>query len=115
MRDEAALSLSARKACTDPNSDLYLSAVSAWEITAKNVMGRLPLPASPVAFLRECCEHYSIMSLPLTQEAVWQMPNLANIHRDPFDRMLVCQALAHGLVILSPDPHIRRYRAPVLW
>src|ERR1035438_148657 len=115
MRDEAALSPSARRACSDPNSELYLSAVSAWEITAKNVMGRLPLPASPVAFIRECCTHYDIATLPFTEEAVWQLPNLAHIHRDPFDRMLVCQALAHGLVILSPDQHIRRYGAPVLW
>jgi PIN domain nuclease of toxin-antitoxin system len=115
MRDEAALSPSARRACADPANELYFSAVSVWEITAKNAVGRLPLPATPVTFIRECCAHYDINTLPLTDEAVWQLPNLPHIHRDPFDRMLVCQALAHGLVILSPDEHIRRYRAPVLW
>jgi PIN domain nuclease of toxin-antitoxin system len=99
----------------DSENVLYLSAVSAWELTAKHANGKLPLPAAPAVFIRECCEHYDIDTLPLTDEAVWQLPVLPPIHRDPFDRMLVCQALAHGLVILTPDENIRKYTAPVLW
>jgi PIN domain nuclease of toxin-antitoxin system len=99
----------------NPDNDLYLSVVSAWELTAKYSNGRLSLPEPAHTYIPGRCIHYDIATLPFTEAAVWHLPDLPHIHRDPFDRMLVCQALAHGLVILSPDLHIRRYGAPVLW
>jgi len=99
----------------DPENDLYLSVVSAWELTAKYMARRLWLPEPAQTYIPGRCRHYDISTLPLVDEAIWHLSSLPRIHGDPFDRMLICQALAHGLVILSPDEQIRKYRAPVLW
>ena len=57
-------------------------------------------------------EDHGIEALPLDEAATLQLPKLPSIHRDPFDRMLICQAINHGLTLLTPDENIRRY--PVL-
>ena len=60
-------------------------------------------------------ELHAVESLPLGEDAVLMLPGLPDIHKDPFDRMLVCQALAHGLSLLTPDPLIRQYPVPIIW
>ncbi len=93
----------------------FLSSVSVWEIIVKHSLGRLPLPAPPARFIAGMRALHAIESLPLEEEAVLMLARLPDIHRDPFDRMLVCQALAHGLSLLTPDPWIRQYPIPVIW
>jgi len=58
---------------------------------------------------------HGIEPLPLEEEAVLMLPRLSELHRDPFDRMLICQALTHQLVLLTPDAMIRQYPVRVLW
>ena len=58
---------------------------------------------------------HGIDSLPLDEESVLQAARLPQVHRDPFDRLLVCQAIAHGLAILTPDPLIADYPARIVW
>jgi len=89
--------------------------VSVWEIVVKHALGRLPLPDSPAQFIAGMRALHAIEPLPLEEEAVLMLPKLPDIHRDPFDRMLVCQALAHGLSLLTPDSLIRQYPVPVVW
>ncbi|MBL8541960.1 MAG: type II toxin-antitoxin system VapC family toxin [Betaproteobacteria bacterium] len=60
-------------------------------------------------------EAHNIASLPIDEEAVVQLLKLPDLHRDPFDRILVCQAIAHGLTVVTPDEAIRRYPARSFW
>lgn len=92
-----------------------MSSVSAWEIIVKHGLGRLPLPRPPHEFVPEQRRRHRIEALALDEIAVLQLAKLPDHHRDPFDRMLVCQAAAHGLTILTPDPEIARYPVPTAW
>jgi PIN domain nuclease of toxin-antitoxin system len=113
--DAAALSPRARMLFRDPGNEVYLSAVSGWEIAVKHGLGRLVLPTAPDRFVPEQREAHGIVPLALDEESVLQVTRLPDLHRDPFDRMLVCQAIAHGLVILTPDPLIARYPVRTVW
>jgi PIN domain nuclease of toxin-antitoxin system len=94
---------------------VYLSAISAWEIAIKNALGKLPLPRPAATFVPQERERHRVEALPLTEEAVLVVARLPDLHRDPFDRMLVCQAIMGGLTLLTPDPLISQYPVPTLW
>lgn len=115
LGDDAALSPAARAAFTAPDNEVYLSPVSAWEILVKHKLGRIDLPAPIDRFLTQQREAHGIQPLPLDEDSVMQLPKLPVHHKDPFDRMLVCQAIAHSLVVLTPDAAISRYPIRVLW
>ena len=109
------LSSRARTLFEDPDNDVYLSAVSAWEIALKHAAGRLPLPQAPERFVPEQRRRHGIDPLELDEESALHLARLPLLHRDPFDRMLVCQAIVHGLVILGPDPLITQYPIRATW
>lgn len=109
------LSVPARAAYADPANEVFLSAVSAWEIAIKNALGRLPLPEAPLRYIPAVRARHGISSLALEEDAALHLPKLQALHRDPFDRMLVCQAIAHGLQIVTPDPAIAQYPVRTLW
>jgi PIN domain nuclease of toxin-antitoxin system len=92
--------------------EVYFSAASAWEIVIKSAIGKLTLP--PHDSLQSEVERDGFHALPVTvahAQAVLQLPHL---HRDPFDRLLVAQALQEELVIVTHDAAIQRYEVPVL-
>jgi PIN domain nuclease of toxin-antitoxin system len=100
---------------SDPANEVYLSSVSAWEIVIKHRLGKLPLPSPPREFVIGNREAHGIDPLPLDEESVLQLPRVPELHRDPFDRMLVCQAIAHSLTILTPDELITQYPVRTAW
>ncbi len=110
-----AVSESARAALADPANDIYLSSVSAWEIAVKHALGKLPLPEPPEKYVPSQRSARGIEPLALDEEAALQLPRLPPLHRDPFDRMLVCQALVGGLTVVTPDADIARYPVRTLW
>lgn len=93
---------------------VYLSVVSVWEATIKYSIGKLPLPQPPHPWLSEQREQHGIESLPIDEASVAHLPKLELHHRDPFDRILVCQAIEHGLQIVTIDPVMSKYPAKVL-
>jgi PIN domain nuclease of toxin-antitoxin system len=107
--DAPALSPRARQLLGEPDPEVYLSPVSAWEISVKHTLGRLPLPAPPAAFVPAQRQGHGVLILPLEETAALQEASLPRLHKDPFDRLLICQAIVHDLVILTPDSAIRRY------
>jgi PIN domain nuclease of toxin-antitoxin system len=105
----------ARRLYEDADNEVYLSVVSTWEISLKYALGRLPLPQTPDILGPEISARGRMSSLPLEEPATLQLFRLPPLHRDPFDRMLVCQAIVGGMTLLTPDPEIRRYPVPTAW
>jgi PIN domain nuclease of toxin-antitoxin system len=101
-------------AVRDPQNQVFLSVVSFWEICVKNALGKLPLPQSPTEYVPLQRENHRIAPLMLDEASVSRLPALQPLHRDPFDRMLVCQAQAHGLTLASTDPLVRQYPVALL-
>ncbi len=110
-----ALSPKAINAFTNPKNEVYLSAISAWEISVKYRLGKLPLPLSPDQFIPKERSRHLITPLDLSEQDTLHLCKLPTPHKDPFDRMLVCQAIEHSLTILTPDPLITQYPVRHLW
>jgi len=94
---------------SDKSSELYLSAVSSWEITIKVATGKLILPDRPAEFVTRAIRIMSLQSLDITHLHAFAVDTLPNHHRDPFDRMLIAQALAEGMVLLTRDRDFEKY------
>lgn len=99
----------------EPAHDLYLSAVSSWEIAVKAKAGKLRLHMPAWAFILEARERLGVLPLSMQEEAVAQVAKLPDLHRDPFDRMLVCQAIQHSMTIVTGDTQIQRYPVKTMW
>jgi PIN domain nuclease of toxin-antitoxin system len=111
---DASLSRRTTQAIQDPSNVVFLSVVFLWEITLKHSLGKLPLPDLPERFIPAQREKHGIQSLPLTEDAVKKLSALPLLHRDPFDRMLICQAQEHGMIFASSDPLLKAYPASFL-
>lgn len=109
------LSPVARDLYEDTANEVFLSSVSAWEICLKHGLGRLALPQTPDVLIPEMRRRGRIEALPLSEAAALHLLRLPRLHRDPFDRMLVCQAIAGGMTILTPDEDVRRYPVSTAW
>ncbi|MFB3893785.1 MAG: type II toxin-antitoxin system VapC family toxin [Phycisphaerae bacterium] len=109
------LSPEATKASNEANAALYVSAASMWEICLKHRLGKLDLPRHPKDFIAWAMAELDLVALPVLVEAAALEADLPPHHRDPFDRMLVCQAKHHGLTILTPDKLISQYGVPCIW
>jgi PIN domain nuclease of toxin-antitoxin system len=94
--------------------EVYLSVVSLWETILKHQLGKLPLPEPPERYLPTQRERHRIANLSLDEASVQRLATLPPNHRDPFDRMLICQAIEHELTIITIDDVFRSYPAPVL-
>jgi PIN domain nuclease of toxin-antitoxin system len=115
LADAADLSPRARELIADPANEVFLSAASTWEIAIKHAIGRLPLPAPPDRFIPEQREAHGVDPLAIDEESTLHVARLPALHRDPFDRLLACQSIVHGLVILGPDPLIAQYPVRTTW
>jgi PIN domain nuclease of toxin-antitoxin system len=91
--------------------DVLVSAVTAWEIAIKSALGKMTAKAS----VAEAMADHGFRELPITVAHADAVRALPAHHRDPFDRMLVAQAMVEDLVIVSTDPQVKRYRAVVVW
>ena len=115
VTDDSALSGHAAGLIRDPTRRVFLSAVSVWEIVVKNTLGKLPLPEDPASLIPRLRADSGFQELLLTEKAVLQLPKLPDLHRDPFDRMLLCQAIEHGLTLVTPDVDLRQYPVRTEW
>lgn len=103
-----------REAARDPANQVYLSVVSVWEAVIKHALGNLPLPQAPAEYLPAQREAHRIMALPLEEAALVHLAVLPSLHRDPFDRILVAQALQHGLTLVTVDDAVSAYPVAIL-
>jgi PIN domain nuclease of toxin-antitoxin system len=115
MMDSKKISPTMREVLANPMNQRYLSAVSVWEITVKWQSGKLNLPTRPHEFIEESKKRGRIRPLPLDDAAILQLPKLPKVHADPFDRMLICQAIESGMTLVTSDASIMEYPIKVLW
>ena len=109
------LSSPAAAAVRDPANEVFLSAVSVWEIVSKHRSGRLDLPEPPERLVPTERRLRGVEALAFDEDAALQGTRLPFLHRDPFDRLLIAQAIAHSLAIVTPDPAIAQYPIRVIW
>jgi PIN domain nuclease of toxin-antitoxin system len=103
-----------REASQAPANEVYLSVASVWETVIKYHLGKLPLPAPPADYLPRQRDAHGIASLAIDEGAMSHLTSLPPLHRDPFDRLLVAQALQHGLTIVTVDSEIADYPVSLL-
>ncbi len=99
---------------SDSENEIYLSVISIWESMIKYQLGKLPLFESPEIYLPRQRELHQIVSLQISESDVAQLAKLPPIHRDPFDRMLISQALQNDLTVATVDTLIRSYPVSVI-
>ena len=113
--DDPHLAPAARAGCRSPDNEVFLSSLSAWEIAIKHRLGRLPLPEPPARYVASRRTWLELDTLPFDEACAAHDALLPPHHRDPFDRGLVSQAILNGMTIVTPDPAIASYPAPILW
>ncbi|HYN81311.1 MAG TPA: type II toxin-antitoxin system VapC family toxin [Gemmatimonadaceae bacterium] len=106
------LSASARKQIKNPKNEILFSAASLWEITIKNSLGRDDFRVEPRLLRRGLLDN-GYTELPVTSQHAVNIDGLPPLHKDPFDRMLLAQALTEGITLLTSDAQLARYRGPV--
>jgi PIN domain nuclease of toxin-antitoxin system len=102
----------ARSLIEDAAHDLMFSVASLWEITIKRGLGRADFRVEP-RVLRRALRDHGYGELPITAEHALAVDLLPPIHRDPFDRILVAQAVIEGITLLTADPLVASYPAPI--
>ena len=94
--------------------EVYVSIASFWELAIKNSIGKLELPDS-ISRIMELCEEKQITILPIKAGHLELLKSLSAIHKDPFDRLLICQAQAEDITIITTDEKIPLYDVKTLW
>lgn len=113
--DNPKLSGTARNFIIDPNNTIYLSAVSGWEMAIKWSMGKLTLPDQPYSFVRQQLEINNFSPLPIQMNHGLYVHELPEIHKDPFDRLLIAQSIIENLLLISTDAVLKKYPVSLLW
>jgi len=105
----------ARDVIDDPDNDVMVSAASAWEITTKHRLGKLPGADIVAGDVMAAIEDHGFQPLAITVAHAERAGRLPGSHRDPFDRMLIAQALAHDLPLVSNESLFDRYGVRRIW
>jgi PIN domain nuclease of toxin-antitoxin system len=111
----SAISGELRDDLTDPKNEVYFSDVSVLEIVIKHQLGRLPLPKAPSRLILPLAREHGLELWPHDVRTILGIEALPLLHRDPFDRLLVAQANAHKLTLVTPDAKIHAYRVRWRW
>lgn len=98
-----------KQAIEDTNNEIFLSVVSVWECVIKYQLGKLPFPSSPEIYLPQQRKKHFIKTLVVDEDSISQLINLPPFHRDPFDRLLISQALQYDLTMMTEDKAILAY------
>ncbi len=115
LEDSDELSKKSKKILMDGKNELFWSAASFWEITVKASLGKLELDKGWQAQLEREKKMNRIQDLPIYQKHCEPHLKLPWIHRDPFDRLLICQAIVEDLIIITRDKHIQKYKVKTVW
>ncbi len=112
---DESLSMTAREAISDEQNDVYVSAVSFWEITTKHRLGNLPISGQIASNLEGAVREENFIGLPITPRHGQAAGNLPGPHKDPFDRMLIAQAMLDDMVLVSNEQVFDAYGVRRCW
>jgi PIN domain nuclease of toxin-antitoxin system len=115
ITDDRQLSSVVRQIIAAPEHEILFSAASAWEAAIKAQLGRISLPNDPTEFVRRQISINGFVPLPITMEHALGVASLPPLHRDPFDRLLIAQALLEDVPLLTADHLITQYPVHVVW
>ena len=111
MGASPALSGVARAAIADPTNEVLISIASVWELTIKVSTGKLNFPADPETIIRG--EGFTVLAISFAH--LRQLGTLPLLHKDPFDRILVAQAVVEATPLVTADRQLVRYSVPIVW
>lgn len=109
------LNARAKEILTAPSQELFLSAISVWEIAIKFALGSLPLPKAPSEYISFAVRTWALQPLNFTHEHALRASELPPYHRDPFDRMLIAQTVAEKMTLLTADRAFRPYKVEIIF
>jgi PIN domain nuclease of toxin-antitoxin system len=115
VNDDPKLAPKAKRAIASAHNECYLSAASCWEMAIKASLGKLRLSKSVELFIIEQLAANGFTLLPIELRHAAQVERLPFHHRDPFDRLLIAQAITEKLTIVSADIHFSKYQMELLW
>lgn len=110
LNGDRELKYSVKQVIADSQNVIYISLISAWEISIKHKIGKLPLKTS----LKRCFEVSGFHVLPLNLEHIFKLDTLPLFHKDPFDRMLIAQSVVENLTLITTDEKMGKYKVNVL-
>lgn len=115
VADPDRLSRRARRLVQRADTEMFFSAASAWEIAIKWSLGKLTLPADPVEYVPTRIDQTGVLALAIRPAHALQVARLPPHHRDPFDRLLIAQAVVEDLVLMTGDRQIEPYGIRIEW
>jgi PIN domain nuclease of toxin-antitoxin system len=115
VTDDHRLSIAGRASIGASENEVFLSAVSVWEIITKVRIGRLPIAEPVDGFIARHLDENAFQSLSITMRHTFALQILPDLHRDPFDRMLVAQALTEAMPLVTGDRAVRAYPVSTIW
>jgi PIN domain nuclease of toxin-antitoxin system len=115
VSDDNKLSPKAKSIIKDHHNEIYFSAASAWEISIKIRLGRLTIEENLEPFIVAQLAKNNFQTLSITIFHSIYTSKLPEIHKDPFDRMIIAQSKAENMSLISKDKNIKKYKVPVVW
>ena len=115
LSDRKRLTAKVRRLLESDEHELFVSRASVWELSIKVAKGRLEMPGASIQSLLDEVGKMGMLILPISDAHILRTETLPQAHGDPFDRMIVAQALVEGCVILSSDVGLAAYDARVIW
>ena len=110
LEDNPTLTQISKRIISNPNNLIFVSPVNTWEITIKKALGKIEAPNNLEQVILEC----GFDHLPITIKHTIFVENLENPHEDPFDRLLIAQAITEELTIITRDSKITQYKVPTI-
>ncbi len=101
--------------CEDENNELYISIASFWELSIKMSIGKIELEEKALYRLKHWCDENAVKILPISLPHCDQVQTLPFHHRDPFDRLIIAQAICEKLSVVTIDEHFPEYDISVIW
>lgn len=109
------LSKAARAVLDNGQQEIYFSAASAWELSIKARLGKLRFPAPPAECVPAFVAKQGLRPLPVTHAHAVKIYDLLPRHQDPFDRLIIAQAILEQMTILTADRAFAKYSVDILW
>jgi len=112
------LSKTSIKLIEDNQNELFLSSASIWEIEIKHSIGKLEILDKNLSlkkFVNKSLKTLDIIELPIENKHIFKLEDIPYFHKDPFDRILIAQAISENLILITDDKYIKKYKIKTIW